>query len=195
MTNQEVESFVRLFGMHNLMLETSLIKLEESGIDIGHRNVVTEENDVIDLQKFDIETRNEATAMSEFYKLYYCLENTIRKLVRERLEELHGENWWAAKVPETIKIEVKKKQKEERDSTMTFRSDDPLDYTNFGELIDIINSNWADFADTLRSPKAVQHTLSGFNRIRNVIAHSCKLSEDEILRLKLAVRDWFRIQS
>ena len=195
MTNLEVESFVRLFGMHNLMLETSLVKLEESGIDIGPRNAVIENQDVIDLQKFDIETRKEATKMSEFYKLYYCLENTIRKLVRERLEELHGDNWWDLKVPDPIKVEVRKKQKEERDTTMTFRSDDPLAYTNFGELIDIINSNWTDFADTLRSPKAVQQTLSGFNRIRNVIAHSCELSEDEILRLKLAVRDWFRIQS
>lgn len=195
MTNQEVESFVRLFGMHNLMLETALNKLEDSGIDIGHKKIMTEENDAIDLQKFDLEIRNEATAMSEFYKIYYCLENTIRKLVSERLEELHGESWWDSKVPDAIKTEVKKKQKEERDSTMTIRSDDPLDYANFGELIDIINSNWADFADTLRSPKAVQQTLSGFNRIRNVIAHSCRLSEDEILRLKLAVRDWFRIQS
>ncbi len=195
MTNQEVESFVRLFGMHNLMLETALIKLEDSGIEIGHKKVMTEDNTVVDLQMFDLETRNEALAMSEFYKIYYCLENTIRKLVRERLEELHGENWWDSKVSEAIITEVKKKQKEERDSTMTLRSDDPLDYTNFGELIDIINSNWTDFADTLRSPRAVQQTLSGFNRIRNVIAHSCKLSEDEILRLKLAVRDWFRIQS
>lgn len=195
MTNQEVESFVRLFGMHNLMLETALNKLEDSGIDIGHKIIMKDENDAVDLQKFDIEIRNEATAMSEFYKIYYCLENTIRKLVRERLEELHGDSWWNSKVPDAIKTEVKKKQREERDSTMTLRSDDPLDYANFGELIDIINSNWADFADTLRSPKAVQQTLSGFNRIRNVIAHSCRLSEDEILRLKLAVRDWFRIQS
>lgn len=195
MTNHEVESFVRLFGMHNLMLETSLEKLEESGIEIGHSNAIVEDDNIIDLQKFDIETRNQATKMSEFYKLYYCLENTIRKFVRERLEEILGEDWWNSKVPDPIKIEVKKKQKEERDTTMTIRSDDPLAYTNFGELIDIINSNWADFADTLRSPKSVQQTLSGFNRIRNVIAHSCELSEDEILRLKLAARDWFRIQS
>ena len=31
--------------------------------------------------------------------------------------------------------------------------------------------------------------------IRNVIAHSCELNEDEIARLKLLIKDWLRIQS
>ena len=37
--------------------------------------------------------------------------------------------------------------------------------------------------------------LSQFNKIRNVVAHSCALNEDEITRFQLSVKDWFRIQS
>jgi len=40
----------------------------------------------------------------------------------------------------------------------------------------------------------MQTILSQF-KIRNVVAHSCALNEDEITRFKLLVKDWFRIQS
>jgi len=46
---------------------------------------------------------------------------------------------------------------------MSMRSEDPLTYTNFGELIDIFASNWADF-DMLRSMPAMRQTLSSFNK-------------------------------
>jgi hypothetical protein len=49
-------------------------------------------------------------------------------------------------------------------------------------------------ADILRSRKAVQDTLSQFNNIRNVIAHSCELNDDEIQRFKILIKDWLRIQ-
>jgi len=65
--------------------------------------------------------------------------------------------------------------------------------TNFGELIDIFASTWADF-DMLRSMQEMRQTLSSFNKIRNVVAHSCALNDDEIKRFELTVKDWFRIQ-
>jgi len=86
-------------------------------------------------------------------------------------------------------------QKEELESAMSIRSDDPPAYTNFGELIDIFNANWDEFSGFLRSKRAVQDTLSQFNKIRNVIAHSCELNDDEILRFKVLINDWLRIQS
>jgi energy-converting hydrogenase A subunit M len=182
------------FGMHNLMLETELNKLESSGIQIEHAKTIAKA-EAVDVELFESDILQEARKMADFYVIYYAVENSIRRLVSERLEEKHGANWWAAKVPEHIRIEVTKKQKEERDSTMSLRSEDPLTYTNFGELIAIFDMNWADFSDTLRSPKAMQQILSQFNKIRNVVAHSCELNDDEIARFKLRVKDWFRIQS
>src|SRR6266849_6768181 len=185
---------VKLFGMHNLMLETELRKLEDSGIQIEHMRTI-QKGEIVDVDLFESDILQEARKMADFYALYYSLENSIRRLISERLSEKHGPHWWKDKVPEDLRREVEKKQKEEKDTTMSIRSEDPLSYTNFGELIVIFDATWDDFSDTLRSPKAMRSILSQFNKIRNVVAHSSALNEDEITRFKLLVKDWFRIQS
>ena len=78
--------------------------------------------------------------MADFYVIYYALENSIRRLISGRLSEKHGVTWWKDKVPEGVQNEVAKKQKEEKDTPMSIRSDDPLSYTNFGELVSIFDS-------------------------------------------------------
>jgi hypothetical protein len=185
---------LKLFGMQNLLLESELGKLEASGIQIEHAKTI-QKAEIVDVDLFESDILREARKMADFYVLYYSLENSIRRLISERLAEKHGANWWKEKVPGGLQAEVEKKQKEERDTTMSIRSEDPLSYTNFGELIGIFDANWAEFSDTLRSQKAMQQILSQFNKIRNVVAHSCELNQDEISRFKLLVKDWFRIQS
>jgi hypothetical protein len=185
---------LKLFGMYNLMLESELSKLEASGIQIEHAKTISKA-EVVDVDLFENDILQEARKMADFYVIYYAVENSIRRLVSERLEDKHGPTWWKSKVPIGVQTEVEKKQKEERDTTMSIRSEDPLTYTNFGELISIFDANWTDFSDTLRSQKAMQQILSQFNKIRNLVAHSCVLNDDEITRFKLLVKDWFRIQS
>jgi energy-converting hydrogenase A subunit M len=185
---------LKLFGMHNLILESELRKLEESGLQIDHIKTIKKE-EVLDVELFEQDILKQARKMADFYELYYSLENSIRRLILERLSDKHGANWWKSKVPEGVQKAVKEKQQDERDTTMSIRSEDPLSYTNFGELISIFEANWDDFSDTLRSKKAMQTILSQFNKIRNVVAHSCELNDDEITRFKLLMKDWFRIQS
>ena len=185
---------IKLFGIHNLILETELKKLEDVGIQIEHAKTI-QKGEIVDVDLFENDILQEARKMADFYALYYSLENSIRRLISERLAVKHGPKWWTETVPEDLRKEVEKKQKEERDTTMSIRSEDPLSYTNFGELIVIFDANWDDFSDTLRSPKAMRSILSQFNKIRNVVAHSCALNEDEITRFKLLMKDWFRIQS
>jgi len=183
---------LRLFGMRNLMLEADLIALEKRGIEIGHAQTL-QKDELVDIDLFESDIRLAARRMADFYVFYYTLENTIRRLISGRLIEKHGVDWWEQKVPAGVRSSVADKQKKEKDTPMSIRSDDPLTYTNFGELIDILNANWADFADTLRSQKAAQQILTQFNLVRNVIAHSTELNEDEILRFQLLVKDWIRI--
>jgi len=183
-----------LFGMKNLLLEKNLERLEKEGIDIGHM-LSLKKDELVDTELFEHEILKKARKMADFYVLYFSLENSVRKLIKDVLSERYGENWWEAKVPQGVKINVIDIQKKEKDSSMSIRSDDPLDYTNFGELIDIFCANWQDFSDILRSQKSVQETLSPLNRIRNIIAHSCELNDDEILRFKLLIKDWLRIQN
>ena len=180
--------------MHNLMLESELSKLEDSGVQIQHAKTI-QKSEIVDVELFESDILQEANKMADFYALYYSLENSIRRLISGRLAEKHGASWWAVKFPEGLQKAVRDKQQDERDTVMSIRSEDPLSYTNFGELISIFDANWDDFSDTLRSRKAMQSILSQFNKTRNVVAHSCELNEDEITRFKLLVKDWFRIQS
>ena len=75
---------------------------------------------------------------------------------------------------------------------MTVRSEDPLDFTTFGELSGIITGNWDLFGGILTSPKAVERIMGNLNSLRGPIAHCSPLAEDEVLRLQLSLRDWFR---
>jgi hypothetical protein len=188
------EETLKLFGMQNLLLESELRRLEDSGVQIEHAKTI-QKAEIVDVDLFESDILQEARKMADFYAIYYSLENSIRRLISGRLSERHGANWWRDKIPGDLQKEVEKKQKEERDTTMSIRSEDPLSYTNFGELIVIFDATWDDFSDTLRSPKAMRSILSQFNKIRNVVAHSCELNDDEITRFKLLVKDWFRIQS
>lgn len=176
------------------MLESDLARLEASGIDIGHTATI-KQDEVVDTELFESDIIRQARRMADFYVLYYSLENTIRRLISGRLFERYGAKWWDEKVPSGVRESVAEKHRKEKESPMSIRSEDPLMYTNFGELIDIFNANWIDFSDTLRSQKAMQQILGQFNQIRNVVAHSADLNEDEITRFKLLIKDWFRIQS
>lgn len=188
-----VDEQLLIFAMKNLMLETQLAKLEKSGIELGHIQTI-ERDELVDTDLFEQEILRKAKKMADFYILYFSLENSVRKLITDVLTEKYGVEWWGKKVPSGVKENVERLKKVERDTAVSIRSEENLAYTNFGELIDIFNANWDDFAEILRSRKSVQDTLSQFKNIRNVIAHSCELMDDEILRFKLLIKDWLRIQ-
>jgi hypothetical protein len=83
--------------------------------------------------------------------------------------------------------------KKEIDAGVTPRSQEPIDFTNFGELGELIKSNWDVFGGVFKSQRAVESVMSRLNTLRGPIAHCCPLSEDEVVRLQLSVRDWFRL--
>ena len=194
MNKKNFSDQIFLFGMKNLLLEKNLEKLEKEGIEIGHLQTL-KKDELVDTDLFEHEILKRARKMADFYILYFSLENSVRKLISDVLNEIYGEGWWEEKVPEEIKEHVKKRRKEEKESVMSIRSENNLDYTNFGDLIGIFDRNWPDFSDILRSQKSVRDTLSPLNKIRNAIAHSCELNDDEILRFKLLIKDWLRIQA
>jgi hypothetical protein len=80
----------------------------------------------------------------------------------------------------------------ERSTGITPRSNDLIDYTNFGELREIIKANWEIFGDTFDDIRAVERVLGNLNTLRAPIARCKALAEDEVLRLHLGLRDWFR---
>jgi hypothetical protein len=131
--------------------------------------------------------------MSQYYEVFYMLENDIRRLIQDTLDEAHGNEWWSTHVSQHVKDEVKKNRDTEAKAAVTTRSDAELDYTTFGQLGDIIRENWSDFAGMLSNQSAVSRVFTNLNMLRGTIAHCGVLAPDEVDRLKLAIRDWFRV--
>ena len=186
------ENLVKLFGITNQFTEFDLDRVEkEYQIDLGRKKNKVEKDNIY-YPQFELEVRKEAKNMAKHYEIFYCLEKSIRDLISTSLEAT-GDNWWDSKVPQIVKDEVRKRIQRERDSGVTVRSDAPIDFTTFGELGEIIKSNWTIFQTIFNSIKAVENVMNQLNTLRGPIAHCSKLAEDEELRLQITVRAWFRL--
>src|SRR6266852_2636186 len=108
-------------------------------------------------------------------------------MITEMLESVEPGKWWDPKrIPQNIFEEVASRMKKERDAGVTVRSDEPIDYTNFGELGEIIKKNWDVFGSVFDSQRAVEKVMNSLNVVRGPIAHCSPLSEDEVVRLRLS---------
>ena len=188
------EDALRLFSLNNLAIESELRRISEvHDINIGRKKADVERKvEETYYPQFPERLRAEAAAMAQHYAIFYCLENSIRELVVERLEEVHGPQWWDIAVPEQVRKNAEANQKKELSSGVTPRSKELIDYSNFGELGEVIKSNWNIFGDMFRDIRGLEKVLGMLNTLRAPIAHCKALAEDEVTRLHLSLRDWFR---
>jgi hypothetical protein len=184
---------IKLFAMTNQLIEHDLDQLErEHAVDLrrGHRSVA----DVDEAYYPQIESaiRAEAAEMAPHYEVFYSLETTIRRLVHDQLQAA-GDDWWDDRIPEQIRRDAERLQKRDEDTGFTKRSDDPMDFLTFGQLSDVIKANWDVFGAVFSSARAVEKVMANLNTLRGPIAHCSPLAEDEVVRLRLTVADWFRL--
>ena len=180
-----------LFAMQNMRLEESLIDLEKMGIEIGHINTI-QKKEIVDPDLFEYDIRKSASKTSVFFYLYYCVENSIRRMIKQTMEDKYGSDWWnKANITDAVKNNVLENIKRESDSLMTSRSsDNPLAFITLGEASSIILENWDDFSSQLKSKRAVGTILFQLNQIRVAVAHSNELSEHDENRFKILIKDW-----
>lgn len=190
-----LEGVLKLFAISNQLVENDLDRVErELSIDLGRSHVRYLEKDETYYPQIDRAIRAEAARMSDHYEIFYSLEKSIRTLVADTLKASDGAAWWdGQRVPAKLKSDAEARMQREVDTGMTPRSSDPLDFTTFGELGEVIKSNWDLFGGIFSSQRAVERVMSNLNTLRGPIAHCSPLAEDEIVRLQLSVRDWFRL--
>ncbi len=161
------------------------------------------------LVEFDGDIGGEAATMADFYALNYCLERSIRKLIRETLEARYGGKWWSETIPGTgkpsigakgipvvpdnVKIyyEEMKKREEESGAAMP-RIGSQLDFLTFGHLREIIANNWDEFKDRFEphSREKILGSLTTLNELRNPIAHSVEFTKTERGKYEVAKSEW-----
>lgn len=189
---KRVDGIIRAFGMSGAQITADIEKVYRD-YDLTSKSTKAKRQ-LENYDQFEAEVRKESSMMSEYYEIFYCLENSIRKLLSDTLLDAEGSDWWdTARVDPAVREEVRQREKKEIDGGITIRSDRHIDYTTFGELSVLINKNWDLFEPVFTSQRAVGRVLTQLNMLRNPIAHCCPISEDEKDRLQLAVKDWFRI--
>ncbi len=190
-----VNDAIRSFAMSGFLVCEELRIIEQKfAIELGHTAKPKTEDVVTYYPQFEQLVRQEAADMSKHYEVFYCLEQSIRKLIAETMENGVNADWWnSTRVPADIKAAVENLVRKEKDNGVTQRSERMIDYTTFGQLSVIITSNWDLFEPILTSKRGVERIMAGLNLIRGPIAHCCPMQDDEIDRLQLAVKDWFRV--
>jgi hypothetical protein len=190
MKRDTIELFVLKCAAAQSDLRRVLAVFDESLTQVG----APEDKDLADyINQFELGNRISARKMSEYYRIFYMIENDIRRIIAETLEAAHGPNWWDTSVDQPIKDEVERNKKREADAGISLRSENDIDYSTFGQLGDIIKQNWGDFAGMLSNQSALSRVLFQLNMLRAAIAHCGILADDEVDRLKLTIKDWFRV--
>lgn len=145
------------------------------------------------LAQIAVEDRMQAERMGEYYKVFYEFENYVRDFVETVLADAVSDDWWEACAPDSVKEAAKRARERELAAGVTPRSAEPLEYTTFGELSEIIKANMNSFSGFFGSVRGFEQVMARLNTLRGPIMHCGVLAEDEVVRLKLSIRDWFKL--
>lgn len=186
------ERLLKEFVFNALLTQDSFQTLEKEGISVSNSGDYTSISRVIETD-FSPRVWHDAISMSSVYTAIYCIENTLRNFIVERMSERYGITWWDAKVPQKIKASVSSlKKQEEKNKYHSNRSSNEIGYTMLGNLGQLIIANWDDFSDIIPNQAWLASRMDDLEMSRNIIMHTGNLPADEIDRIESIVRDILR---
>ena len=186
------EKVLRQFVFNGLLLQDSFDTLQKEGISVSASGDFQQVTHVVEAD-FSPLIWHDAIDMASVYQAIFCIENTLRKFIVERMSERHGLDWWEEKVSSKIKKAVKGlKDKEEKNKFFSSRSDSEIGYTMLGNLGQIIIDNWDDFSDIIPSQAWLSSRMDDLEMARNIVMHTGVLPQIEIDRISSIVRDILR---
>lgn len=194
-----MSSTAELFTLKCAAIRADLIRVSEEHKVKAEKSDLESATDALiapHMGQIDYQIRIAAERMAEFYQLFYMLENHIRRYVENVLDETYeDEQWWGKRVPENVRKYAKENKDRESREGLPPRSKNLIDYLTFGQLGEIIKVNWDVFAGLFPNCEIerLEKVVARLNLARGPIAHSGYLPEDEVVRLKLAIRDWFAL--
>ncbi len=144
--------------------------------------------DVLD----DLHVAN-ARANAVVYTAIAAFENSVRTLVVKTLMEKFKEEWWEKGASNGIRERAQKRLEDEQLVRWhAQRGQDPINYTTFGDLKNVMQNNWDAFEDLIGSLPWASGIFDVVERSRNVIMHSGMLEREDIERLGVNIRGWVK---
>lgn len=176
-----------------LSAESRLDELEQEGMRVRSDMDAGAVQRVLPIEGFSRTIRRSAVDSLAAYLAFFCLENAVRELVVERLDESRGANWWDENVSSNIRAKVEgRRTKEDKNRWHSQRGAREIYYTDFGDLALIIQAHWPLFEDLFPDQNWVMQRMRELENSRNIIAHSNVLEDREIQRLRMYLDDWVR---
>ena len=186
------EKTLRQFVFNGLLLQDSFDSLQKEGISVTAPGDFQQVTRVVEAD-FSPRIWHNATDMASVYQALFCIENTLRNFIVERMSERYGLDWWEERVSAKIKKAVKTlKEKEEKNKFFSSRSDSEIGYTMLANLGQIIIDNWDDFSDIIPSQAWLSSRMDDLEMARNIVMHTGVLPQVEIDRISSIVRDILR---
>ncbi len=186
---------IRDYLFRGLSFEAEAERFRSAGIRIGADQRATESRLLEEtLSPFDVGMRNEALQMSRLYALVYCFESSVRELIKERLIDKHGADWWEKGVPQAVRrFAESRRESAQKDSWLEGSKKELLGFVEFGHLADVVINSWEDFADLVPSQHWLKQRMEELEKARNFIAHNRLLLPSEFQRIEMYVADWNRM--
>ncbi len=183
--------------LYSFVFRGQLAENALAGIEGLKRSVDSTDLDVETVKRLPFELLDDdlvqrARRMATVYTAIAAFENGLREFVRRRLFEEYQEEWWKKGVSDKVRKKAESRRDEEQKIRWhTPRGDDLLNYTELGDLGNIIApQNWSLFEPHLRSPDWARSILRTLERSRNVIMHSGELGREDVERIGTVLRDW-----
>jgi hypothetical protein len=176
-----------------MLFDAEAERFRRAGIKIGLDRSEQEETLLQEaLSQFGIERRNDALEMARLYAVLHAFENEIRSLVKQTLDEHVGPTWWDGEaIPKKIREKAENRRKTAlEDGWLEGAKDENLEYVDFGDLSQIIISNWENFKDIIPNQSWLNQRMVELEKARNFVAHNRMLLSSEFQRIYMYISDW-----
>ncbi len=183
----QIYSFVLRGNLTKVAMEkTQLLKN-----NIGSKYINSEIAEHLSINLLDDGHVKISKKMAAVYVAITSFENMVRDFIEKTLSEEKGEEWWKTCVSEAIRKKAESRRKEEEKIKWhQQRGDRILNYTEMGDLNNIIAQNWEKFEDYLNNLEWARQIINTLERSRNVIMHGGELGDRDIERVGTNIRDW-----
>lgn len=180
------------FVMRGVLTEEALDRAGRQGRRLVEDSLA-EIADALNYELLDPDELEASTRMAAIYAAITAFERSARRFVAKVLQSEYGESWWEHCVSEKVRRFAEARRDEE--NTVKWhgtRGDDPLEYTEMGHLVNVIQQNWTDFEPHIRRIDWATSIFGTIERSRNVIMHSGTLDHEDIERVGMNIRDWVK---
>jgi hypothetical protein len=132
-----------------------------------------------------------AKKMATVFVAISTFENMMRDFIGRVMTNAVNANWWNLKVPQKLQKKVEDRiANEKKVPWHTQRGNKPINYTDFGDLADLIIALWIHFEQEVQDQGRLKGNFNVIELSRNACMHGGDLSERDIERVGMLIRDW-----